>query len=601
MKPYVFNGIEYNDLNSLALAYKENFDLGVEDIYANPKKLVKFLKERTNNKERVKNLVDILALSKYKNNALTFVIFEFLDIKEVVINGESITFEEMIDILKRNPNVDNNIIFAFISDHGITRCYERMDPTNKKFKDMYFVERYYDHPFTYKYLTTLYDFEVKEAPDAKVKSIIIENDECFRRATKLVKQDYFQLWIAKKYGFKEAIKVANEKNPVFYALKLLKSEIDEDELRKILADSFFWWLLENFEKYDYAKKSILIKNKLMDIKRMYNGYLMRIDRKEINKISFDNYAEISRSLYLSYLDFVYYIKDGSITVNRKFDQKKYLLDKPYCFTYISEDYMKGKVIKLYKKEEDSENTNGVETPVVEDKDINDEYNEKPLDISEGNDDEIFLRQKKYITSDSRFATFSSFMGFLAIALFAIGIALNNITYEEKYKDIEAAFSNFNIIFGIIFGVFALGLGIFVAFYENKREDALADYSFYLDSSTKDYISLVQEERYYKVKNKLDSIKKLILSRKKLFTVLLGGFLGVSISLISVLLVALALNFISPGKFILGYDKSYVKLLIIDAPFVLGSLLGLLKRKNPFLIFVFVVAIIGFTFAMIYVL
>jgi len=66
MKPYIFNGVEYNDLNSLALAYKENFDLGVTDIYANAKKLVKFLKERTNNKDRVKNLVDILALSKYK-------------------------------------------------------------------------------------------------------------------------------------------------------------------------------------------------------------------------------------------------------------------------------------------------------------------------------------------------------------------------------------------------------------------------------------------------------------------------------------------------------------------------------------------------------
>ncbi|MBR6071983.1 MAG: hypothetical protein IKP77_04030 [Acholeplasmatales bacterium] len=599
MKPYVFNGIEYNDLNSLALAYKEKFDLGIEDIYANSKKIVKFLKERTNNKDRVKNLVDILALSKFKNNALTFVIFDFLDIKEVVINGETITFEEMIDILKRNPNVENNIIFSFISDHGITRCYERMDPTNKKFRDMYFVERYYDHPFTYKYLTTLFDFEVKEAPDAKVKSIIIENDECFRRATKLISQESFQLWIAKKYGFKEAIKVANEKNPVFYALKLLKSEVDEDELRKILSDSFFWWLLDNFEKYDYAKKSILIKNKLMDIKRMYNGYLMRIDRKEINKISFDNYAEISRSLYLSYLDFVYYLKDGSITVNRKFDQKKYLLDKPYCYTYISEDYMKGKVIKLYKKEEDFDSSNGENNVVIDDKNINDEFSEKPLDISEGNDEEIFLRQKNYILSDSRFASFTTFMGFLAVALFSLGIALNNITFEEQYKDIQAAFSMFNIVFGIIGGVLALGFGIFISIYENKREEALADYRFYLDSNSKDYISLVQEERYYKVKNKLDSVKKLIINRKKLFTVILGGLLGFSIALISVLLVALALNFIKPGKFQEGYDKALVKLLIMTVPLLLGFLIGLLKKKNPFLIFIYVIAIIGFTFAMIY--
>ena len=163
MKPYVFNSVEYNDLNSLALAYKENFDLGIADIYTNAKKLVKFLKERTNNKDRVKNLVDILALSKYKNNALTFVIFDFLDIKEVVINGASISFQEFIGIVKRNPNVENNIAFSFIEDHGITRCYERMDPTNKHFKDMYFVERYFDHEFSYKYLTTLFEYEAKES------------------------------------------------------------------------------------------------------------------------------------------------------------------------------------------------------------------------------------------------------------------------------------------------------------------------------------------------------------------------------------------------------------------------------------------------------
>ncbi|MCR5114013.1 MAG: hypothetical protein K6A63_08770 [Acholeplasmatales bacterium] len=51
MKPYIFNENEYTDLNSLAIAYKENFDLGVEDIYKNTKKLIKFVKANTKNKE----------------------------------------------------------------------------------------------------------------------------------------------------------------------------------------------------------------------------------------------------------------------------------------------------------------------------------------------------------------------------------------------------------------------------------------------------------------------------------------------------------------------------------------------------------------------
>ena len=580
MKPYIFNGVEYNDLNSLALAYKENFDLGVTDIYANAKKLVKFLKERTNNKDRVKNLVDILALSKYKNNALTFVIFDFLDIKEVIINGENITFEELIGIIQRNPNVENNVIFSFIEDHGITRCFERMDPTNKNYKDMYFVERYFDHEFTYKYLTTIFDYEVKESFEKKVQSIIIEKEEYFRRSTKLMKSDDFMLWIAHKYGFKEAIKIANEKNPVFYSLKLLKSEIDEDELRVILADSFFWWLYDNFEKYEYSKKAILIQKKLIDIKKEYSEYLVRIEKKDINKVSFDNYADISRSLYLSYLDFVYYFKDGSITVNRKLDQKKYIFDKPYCYTYITEDYMKGKVIKLYQAKE---NENGEATNTVALENLNDDYNEKPMEVGPGNDDEIFFREKKSIVSNSRFATYVSFIGFLTIALFAIGIALGNIEFDPRYNDIKEGFSVVNIVLGFIFGALALGMGIFIIVLENRRNDALNDYQFFLNANTKDYITLSQEERYFLVKSNLDGVRNRILNRKMWFTALLGLTFGLAIAMIAVVLSALGLCFIKQNQFTTSYSKVYVKLLVIAVPALLSGLVGLLKRKNPVLI------------------
>ena len=593
MKPYVFNGNEYNDLNSLALAYKENFDLGVKDIYANPKKIVKFLKERTNNKDRVKNLVDILALSKYKNNALTFLIYDFLDIKEVIINGESITFNEFIEMVKRNPNVENNILFAFIEDHGITRCFERMDPTNKKFRDMYFVERYYDHEFTYKYLSTLFEFEVKESFEAKVRSIIIEKEECFRRATNLMKTDNFLLWIAQKYGFKEAIKIANEKNPVFYSLKLLKSEIEDDELRKILSDSFFWWLYDNYEKYVFNKKAVLIEKKLDDVKKMYSQYLVRIEKKDINKVSFDNYADISRSLYLSYLDFVYYLKDGSILIDKKYDQKKFALDKPYCYTYISEDYMKGKVIKLYTKQ----NEDG-EVIEADQSTINDEHTEKPLEVGPGNDDEIFFREKKVIRSNNSFASLCAFIGFLTIGLFSLGIALERISYSDKYSGIKYSFSTLNDVLGIVFGVIALGLGVYIAVIESKRSDALSDYIFFLNANTKDYITLQQEERYYLVKSNLDNIRNRILNRKKLFNVLLAAAYFVSVAIISVVLSALVLVLVDPAKFEASYSKVYVKLLVLGVPLLLGALIGLLRKKNKFLIFLSTILVIGFVFGMI---
>ena len=100
MKPYVFNGNEYTDLNELAMAYKENFNLGVEDIYTNGRKLVKFIKQVSKNKELVKTIVNYIAYSTYKNNALTFIIYELSDNKEVIINGKNVPFEEYIKLLQ---------------------------------------------------------------------------------------------------------------------------------------------------------------------------------------------------------------------------------------------------------------------------------------------------------------------------------------------------------------------------------------------------------------------------------------------------------------------------------------------------------------------
>ena len=79
MKSYVFNNEKYGDLNSLAQAYAANFKLGVEDVFTNYKKFVKFVKSLA--KDKVSLVVDYLSKSKYKNDALTFIIFELLDEK----------------------------------------------------------------------------------------------------------------------------------------------------------------------------------------------------------------------------------------------------------------------------------------------------------------------------------------------------------------------------------------------------------------------------------------------------------------------------------------------------------------------------------------
>ena len=144
------------------------------------------------------------------------------------------------------------------------------------------------------------------------------------------------------------------------------------------------------------------------------------------------------------------------------------------------------------------------------------------------------------------------------------------------------------------------MGIFIVVLETKRNDALSDYKFYLNANTKDYITLVQEERYFLVKSNLDSVRSKILNRKMWFTALLGFAFGLALAMLAVVLSALALCFISPDKFSASYAKIYVKFLVIGVPALLGGLVGLLRRKNPILIFILTVAIIGFVFAMLFV-
>ena len=109
MISYVFNQESYSDLSSLAKAYIDNFDLGMDDIYANTKELIKFIKSRISDKGKVKKYINILAETKYKSNALTFMIFEMTDHKEIIIAGVKMDLLTYLQALRENPDPANNI------------------------------------------------------------------------------------------------------------------------------------------------------------------------------------------------------------------------------------------------------------------------------------------------------------------------------------------------------------------------------------------------------------------------------------------------------------------------------------------------------------
>ena len=359
MKPYLFNGEKFQSPEDLVKAYIKDFELGVNDIYKNARKLYKFIKN-TKSKEVAKEFLSLITYSKYKNNALTFVIFMFdmQEPKKVYICGKPLTFDQFLSYFKINGNDKNNALYLFLEDHGISRTYAKLPYTDQKLiKDSYYIEKYYDKDFTFSYLTTYYNFSLTDSLNGKVSSIAINGDECFRRASKVMASNSFILAISHKLGFKVGIEIANEVNPIFYTIKALRrmNETDEDLLRKLLNDTFYEWLLDNLDKYQIVKKDAkkTLKN-LINVGDVYKKYKIKVLHHELDDISLDLLCDLHREIYLNYLNFVTLYKSGSIIVKNKYSNELYGFTKPYAMTYITLAYMNGRAIKLYHPDENDE-------------------------------------------------------------------------------------------------------------------------------------------------------------------------------------------------------------------------------------------------------
>ena len=600
MKPYTFNGIEYNDLNSLALAYAESFNEGIEDIYSNSKKLVKFVKNVTKNKELVKEVVSILAYSKYKNNALTFLIYTFLDEKAVYINGKIFTLDSFINELKGHPEIsDNNVLYAFMEDYGISKTFAKEEENSKIAVDSFFIEKNYKDPFTYKYLTTMDDYQVDEAPYAKLSTIAVNGEECFRRATKVANNEDFQLGLAHKLGFKAAVEMHNEVNPLFKAVKLLreKREVEDDQLKKLITDTFYWWILDNLDKYlaikNEAKDTFI---RLMDLKKEYQSYKDKILRKEITDISLDLLADISRSIYLNYINFVTLFRDGKIIVKKRFPEDAYSFDKPYCKTYITSDYMKNHIVKLYNPNKDEKKVISINpltgAPIEMDEDnkeidIDDISEDKPMLIKI--DDENIIRDikiaKKVFSTNVSMAKYSIgttiLQSILVIGLAIAAMVLKNNDFGQ-FSDVIKNVSNVSTIIIILSSIsllFVLGFGNALNSLSKRRYDDANTLLFITNAKTKDKISPKQESRLINLLLKENDYKYAIKKRYKNLRLVTGFMQAINFALIFVI-ASIALSvFVNVFKF--KPEVLSVALAAFAGPIV-ATIIVIIKKKNSFL-------------------
>ena len=618
MKPYLFNQEKYFNLNDLALAYIDNFDLGITDIYTNYKKLIKFVK-LLRGKLLANSVIDNLSYSTCKNNALTFIIFDFLDDKKVVINGKILTFQDFVLALKQNKNKENNVLFSFMKDFGISKTYAKMGVESRLQTDAFFLDKYYDNPFTYEYLTKFYTYKPEGNLETKFINITSGEEELFRKLYEAISYD-FALEVAYRLGFREAIMLVNEVNPVFYAAKALKAmnACSEEKLRRIFKNEYFFHLLENIDNYEpKSNKGKDVYQSIKEVGKVYNTYLDMIDKKIIENISFDLYVNLARDLYINYINFVKLYRKDEIVLKDDVSFDEFEFNRKYMNTYINLNFMKKNIITLDNNVledngrrinpltgEDVTEDNIDQTQVIISKKEENDNDDILIDTSDINltyrvDDakDLFVRTKKL--SLCSLITILIF-GLIALSLFIIanyklmGNLLSlEISNSLRYLDFNASFKSSNVEGFIRLALLSLTIVLTVIFSiillvsvktdeKNINNLERIEKSKYSDSlSQKEEIEIVELE---KKKDKL--LKSLSDNKYKILSYLLIICAVLSFSIIVTAVIATipvinakGLDKIGAsgyGTIILScYSVAILSLLVI--PFI--------KKRNQILLFI----------------
>ena len=311
--------------------------------------------------------------------------------------------------------------------------------------------------------------------------------------------------------------------------------------------------------------------------------------KEIAKITFDYYSDISRRLYLVYTDFVYFYRAGLITPSKKVEASKYELDKPYCRTYIAEDYMKGRVIKLYNPNKGTEAitvnpltgeeiTPEVQSTAVLIDDVSDEAPEDELFIE---DDDILDRVVKNISAIQRFAVVAALLSILYLGAASVMFVLNKMNLEpsKPVETVKAVCTMPNIVIGSVSSVLTFIFAIVLLVVESKREKAIENFCYLKEANTEKVLTIHEEERVHNLSGDIDNIRRLVSRENKLASFVVTVLLAVAASVAAILAICTVSAKTDVIKFTDAYANNIVKILVYAVPAFLGVIFGLLIKKK----------------------
>lgn len=557
MKPYVFLNTEIKDLNQLADLYTSNFKEAINDVFDNTKALLNLIK-KLGGKELSRKIASEIVNCRYKNNVITFIIFYLSNDKRVVINGNVLSFKDFILLFKSSKNKEN-ALYAFIKDLGLSKTYGTMNIDKFLGTDAFYLEKSIDDDFTYEYLSNYYSYGYSETLKTKISNVFIYDEEQFRRAAKIANDFNFNLQLAHSVGFKSVYKMRCDKQPLFECLKLLyadkKEEFSPTDLLGVVTNkTFFWWLFDNFDKYDYKKNAKKLYKELLVEKKIYN--------EEYNDFDFNNKIDMSMRLYIIYLKFVQYFKLGLVSVKSKYESDLYSFDKKYCRTLVTTDYMKNNPIKLSTRDDEIEE-------------------ELLIDINRDLTAKYLIKQNKLHKALASFSTIAIVSIFILIALFIISfitIKFKNFDYRNKVFEIT--------LLGIV-SLLSFVFFIILNRKSNKTLDAISKYK-YIEAIENEGVNHTPSEelKCIELANSIDDIKNIICKKYYVVSFICSILFGA----ISVLISIFCLNILACLNVLnVNYDRYY---LFMIPGVMLGLIAGVFKKKGVLTaLFTFVITIL----------
>lgn len=332
MKSLIFKEAEYHDLNTLMIAFAQEFNEAMKVIHS--KSFLRFTKKFKGANQTVR---EILYSTKYLQNALSFLIYHFTEAHLIVVQGHHFAdVDAFISAYKQDPA----LFCLFIEEHGITRTFLK-ELTEEHLKlNFQTLERHQADVFAQKVIISYEDYDEIENIETLFHPLYLSTEEMFKTARELFLNEENQIFLAHKFSLEEVLVLRNKICPVFYGLQMIQGYFETETLKRILDTGYHIWILDHLKQYKWKSKNAKQLYKKLSVQK---SLFLKLDK---SSATFTEYVTLHEQVYNLYLELVQLFVLGEVKTN----VLEYELNGAYCATFIPKAYMEHHPITLQPEE-----------------------------------------------------------------------------------------------------------------------------------------------------------------------------------------------------------------------------------------------------------